>query len=59
MAYFDLGKNYKYTEGVRILTAIVTDMIKWHWRPPAWKMSRTNLSKQGQVVSTKNTFTTV
>jgi len=33
-----------------MLTAMVTDMIKWHWRPPASKMSNSRISKQGQVV---------
>jgi len=30
---------------VRILTEMVTDVIKRHWRPPASKMSNSRLSK--------------
>jgi len=40
------------------LTAEVTDVIKWFWGLPAWKMSNSRLSKQGQVVSVWDTFTT-
>ena len=35
----------------RILTAMVTDLTKGHWRWPVSKMSNSRLSKQGQVVS--------
>jgi len=35
-----------------MLIAMVTDVIKWHWRPPVPKMSHSRLSKYGQVVST-------
>ena len=31
-------------------TAMVTDVTKWFWGPPASKMSNSNWSKQGQVV---------
>ena len=40
MAYFDRNKlNYlsKCTESIRILTAVVTDVIKWHRGRPALK----------------------
>jgi len=30
---------------------MVTDVVKWHWGPPASKMSSPRSSKQGQVVS--------
>jgi len=32
-------------------TAMVTDMIKWLWGPPASKMLNSKLSKPGQIVS--------
>jgi len=32
-------------ESVRIPTATVTDVIKWHWGPPATKISNSRLSK--------------
>jgi len=34
-----------YTESVRILIAMVTDVIMWHWEPLASKMSNSSLSK--------------
>jgi len=44
MAYFDLSKlnlveTNIYTESVRNVTVMVTDVIKWHWGPYASKMS--------------------
>jgi len=30
---------------VRIITAMVTYVIKWHWRPPASKFSNSRFSK--------------
>jgi len=40
------------------LTAMVTDVTKWFWGTPASKISNSRLSKQGQVVSMLDTFTT-
>jgi len=34
-----------------------TDVIKWHWGLPATKLSKSRLSKWGQVVSMQDTFT--
>jgi len=34
-----------------MLPAMVTDVMKWHWGPPATKMSNSRLPKWGQVVS--------
>jgi len=50
MAYFDLSKrNLAYLKPMywkrSNLNAMVTDVIKWHWRPPASKMSNSRLSK--------------
>jgi len=33
-------------ESVLILTVMLTDVIKWHWGPPASKMSNSRLSKR-------------
>jgi len=50
MASFDLSKlKLIKNENVRMLTAMVTDVIKWHWRRPVSKMSRSRLSRQGHV----------
>jgi len=40
--YFSLSQC---NESVRILIAMVTDVIKWHWKPTASKMSNSGLSK--------------
>jgi len=40
MVYFDLSQAKAFE-----LTAMVKDVIKWHWRPPASKISNSRLSK--------------
>jgi len=47
------------TESVRILTAKVKEVMKWHLGPPASKMSNSRMSKKGQIVNILDTFTTI
>ena len=44
------------TESIRILTAVVTDVIKWHWKPPAFKRQIQN--KDHRRTGFQDTFTT-